>query len=1853
MATLWADPPNDEDDGRRCPAASTACEAKRTDGRERGRGEGVSSTGEEEEEEEEELFSWPGPKTLRLLRTSQGFGFTLRHFIVYPPESAVSSRLQEEDRGRRGRPRNRLEPMDTIFVKQVKEGGPAHGAGLCTGDRIVKVNGESIIGKTYSQVIALIQNRRRRRRQQPQEPTPRSGYAPVRSSLLSSLLLSSLSSLSLCLCLPLCPSPLLLLHLQFSRESVAPAYSQDAYQKGHGSYSGNALHIPEPPPLRYPRVEPKPGGMSHSPEPAPAELAYRLEIPVPPSPPPTGAAGQVEPPGLSGVCHRTEEWRYGAGPPDPSALRTSRPAPAPAPAPPPPGPFQPPGPPRPPTPLARWTPPCSPPGCPASVRTSLAEPNHYAPPLPHSSSASSANPAPASRQSIDWRTYTTYREYVDSRRIRAYGGRTIQERLDSFRAAEYDPASRGSPGRRRSTSHDRAALHHPGPAPCPAPPPRSISHDRLGLGLGGRPAAAAAPPRDWTRPAPRDSKPRARSFDFLEPSERRGFGRAEPDDRLQQGRPPGAQPLPLQRPGAAPPHLHHQQPPLHRAPPTAGRGNSFRAGPAPAPGLTKGTEQLLGSHADAPKEQRPAAVTVTPSSNGKGAEPAVVLREKPPTGRLGPASQPLRHPSYILAVSESDAGPAPVPDSACWLPNDARRELRIQQQQQQQATPPAPDGLDQSLDSIPFIDEPASPSADRDAAHIPASAVISVSPAITAIHPCPLMRRQLSHDQESLRHTVLESESGPKSERSKSYDEGLDDYREEGRARTSIKHLTSLRGLRKALDGHKSSDDSGSRKDSSSDIFSDSSKEGWLHFRQLNTEKSKRVGGGMRPWKLMYVVLRGHALYLYKDRKEGLAHAAAAAAPASSPSPSPAPSQPDCEPQPIGIRACLIDISYSDTKRKNVLRLTTSACEYLFQAADREDMLAWIRVIQGNSNLGNEQSAGVTSQDLISRKIKEYNTMMNSPSSKSEPSPKPSRPSLSIRQALLGGKGEGTTPSPPSPRHNSERKPLHRDESSPPRDRGTWRRGITGLRRKPVEKKNLPGITFGVRLDDCPPALTNRFVPLIVEICCVCISVGCVCISVGCVYVCVPRPSVPRSLYLSLTPPPIHSHLSLHSLNSPFSGPHRFIRLLSFTLFLSLSLFSLQKWRDLNVISSLLKSFFRKLPEPLFTNEKYADFIDANRTEDAVERLKVLKTLLRQLPSHHYETLKFLSGHLKMVSENCEKNKMEPRNLAIVFGPTLVRTSEDNMTHMVTHMPDQYKIVETLIQHYDWFFTEEGTLEPTASVPQESAVESQPVPNIDHLLTNIGRTGLTSPGEVSDSPNSDSARSKGSWGSGKEQYSRELLRSSIFAAASRKRRKHKEKPLPSSSDDDLDAVFIRKESQNRGGPSPNPSQSPAQNQNQDWDQDQRPDRARRRGNACTESEDDDAGASQINGKQEVEPLPPETEPRGEEIVGEKALCPQPFSSPSLSFRGNVARQSSLSDPTSQCDDATSDLGTMNSSSSQASAPPKRPAPCPGPAPDPRGNEALAEVSSITSDYSTTSSLTCPFLLGAESSALSPEVRSVAESRGDEADDERSELVSEGRPAETDSESDFPVFPKPDPAPPAPAAPPPTPPPHPKTDSSSSAEGGRSDREPSALSRVLGAVKGRSSGSLSSSSKSEESEKAEPPWRLRITERLKLRLRSSADDMFGVSGGGGTPSKARSPEARRKKGIRRRHTMGGQRDFAQLAAVVNDDWKDGAGRGAELSAMDRLKPKCSSQDFSIRDWIVRERGRSGNAERGADSAPSAAATPTSPEDHPLGAEQLNGDSPQGKSKGALSLSADAHPHKLTGAQVVRSRFYQYL
>uniref|UniRef100_A0A3Q4AKR1 Uncharacterized protein n=1 Tax=Mola mola TaxID=94237 RepID=A0A3Q4AKR1_MOLML len=1691
--------------------------------------------------------------------------------------------------------------MDTIFVKQVKEGGPAHGAGLCTGDRIVKVNGESIIGKTYSQVIALIQN--------------------------------SDASLELCV-------------MPKDEDILQLAYSQDAYLKGNEAYSGNAQNIPEPPPICYPRIEVKASGMAQTSEPTTVvetppgstqalgrrggatEKNYRVEIPVPPSPPPQQTSKSQT---VACVCN--ENVKTVAMSLDP-VDRGSR--------------------------VARLQ-------CPASrpTETPVYSPSPSSRPCP-------IYPEKLSPTNIDWKNYTTYKDYIDSKKLHTYGCRTIQERLDSLRAAASSssayaqqrtppPSSMGQRGalssqvKRRSASTDRGVdASRQGTAGIPL---RSASQERLGGGT-----ERTVPIRNCPRSSSEDAlpfssttgvtKPRARSCDYLgqQPGEPGGaaFGdRAGLEERLllcqgeeaktnkqgpgvralphlnrnptgqdDEGRESGLSYLPLAAPvftkGTTDSVLTSRTDSVILRPSRLPVKN-FISEPSPALSTIKTTDpfkdqraNILGNHLNCPStlhlklrgradslkmDSRSEAGLATRSSSCSGPSSKLTMQrhiqsvalasssgsstangevsQKPKVtspirtngglteGVEGPdatvvvlrrdknsGTPHVRPPSYVLAVNDNQRGVAhksppllkagSADGAMCWISNDSCRE-RHQRRLGETRLKSGSNNLDDSLDSIPFIDEPSSPSIDQDSVHIPASAVISGAPAITAIppsptSPSPLIRRQLSHDQDSLRLTLIESDSGTKSERSKSYDEGLDNYREESRG-----YVTPTRV---AVD--RSSEDSGSRRDSSSDVFCDATKEGLLHFKQLNTDKGKRAGGGMRPWKQMYAVLRGHYLCLYKDKKEGQAHANCQAVD---------------EPLPISIKACLIDISYSDTKRKNVLRLTTSDCEYLFQAEDREDMLAWIRVIQESSNLDDEVNSWCFLTPVFP---------FSPTGSKTEPSPKPSRQSLSIRHTLLGGKGETKATSPHSPKSEQERKNMHKDDTSPPKDKGTWRKGIPGLMRKPFEKKPSPGVTFGVKLDDCPPAQNNKFVPLIVEVCCKLVEER------GLEYTGIYRVPGNNAAISNM-----QEELNNKGMND--IDIHD------------------DKWRDLNVISSLLKSFFRKLPEPLFTNDKYADFIEANRTEDPVERLKGLKRMLHELPEHHYETLKFLSAHLKTVAENSEKNKMEPRNLAIVFGPTLVRTTEDNMTHMVTHMPDQYRIVETLIQNYDWFFTEEGNKDPV----EESAVESQPVPNIDHLLTNIGRTG-TSQGEVSDSPTSDSAKSKGSWGSGKDQCSRELLVSSIFAAASRKRKKSKEKPQPSSSDDDLDAVFLKKEiavqKPNQHGP-----QTEGRSEGRPSPSAKQPVRA--------EEMKENGRAVELTPKAKREhsnslPL------KGTIPPGQPSPCPSPCPSPSpVIYQSAPQGKTSLSDPPSHLDENTSDLGTMSSGASVPRSRPKKWS---------AGASAGAEVSSITSDYSTTSSIT--FLTGAESSALSPELQG-----GEEADDERSELISEGRPMETDSESDFPVF--------APGGGSSQSTPsrrlfsthrmiecdtlsrrwslRQKTDSDSSVEGvaGSGERgevraeSNTRLSRVLEVMKkGRSTSSLSSSSRS-ESERPEPAWHLKITERLKFRLRTSADDMF--------TQKSRTADARgKKKNIRRRHTMGGQRDFAELTVI--NDWREqgGVDQTAELTALDRLKPRCSSQDLSIRDWIARERCRG-------------------------------------------SLGTDPHPHKLSGAQVVRSRFYQYL
>ena len=81
------------------------------------------------------------------------------YVICYARRSVfVTDNIQDDGTTVPNNPNQNLQSMDTIFVKEVRQDGPAYAAGLRQGDRILTINDQSIIGKTYSQVIAMIQN---------------------------------------------------------------------------------------------------------------------------------------------------------------------------------------------------------------------------------------------------------------------------------------------------------------------------------------------------------------------------------------------------------------------------------------------------------------------------------------------------------------------------------------------------------------------------------------------------------------------------------------------------------------------------------------------------------------------------------------------------------------------------------------------------------------------------------------------------------------------------------------------------------------------------------------------------------------------------------------------------------------------------------------------------------------------------------------------------------------------------------------------------------------------------------------------------------------------------------------------------------------------------------------------------------------------------------------------------------------------------------------------------------------------------------------------------------------------------------------------------------------------------------------------------------------------------------------------------------------------------------------------------------------------------------------------------------------------------------------------------------------
>ncbi|XP_051154617.1 uncharacterized protein LOC127276895 isoform X10 [Leptopilina boulardi] len=453
-------------------------------------------------------------------------------------------------------------------------------------------------------------------------------------------------------------------------------------------------------------------------------------------------------------------------------------------------------------------------------------------------------------------------------------------------------------------------------------------------------------------------------------------------------------------------------------------------------------------------------------------------------------------------------------------------------------------------------------------------------------------------------------------------------------------------------------------------------REGSLHvkFTVLDGKRSTD-----RSWKQVWGVLRGHILYFYKDRHS------------QSPSTN---GEGDTVPS-VDTRCALVDIADDYTKRKHVLRITNSTAEVLLQTEDAASMALWLRAFKIFATEKHTDTSTNTVKQPASPQTPGPTSNTNQ-SGGQRLSPLPSHKGIRKLTSFRNRSPTGQSPV------SKTRKPSQTVENLPSPKSKTWKgrmakqfrkmHGQAGSPSSPTAQLPPEGATFKVPLELCPQSSFSEFVPLIVEIC----------------------TSIVEARGLEV--------IGIYRV----PGNTAAISQLTESVNKGIENINLQdsRWTDVNVISSLLKSFFRQLPDSLLTAELYPMFIDADKISDPQRRMATIRKLLRDLPEHHFETLKYLMYHLKKVVNHSEANKMEAKNLSIVFGPTLVRPSgsRDNMVTMVTEMKHQCTIVESLLNNVDWFFSEEdlddlSRLSVNLSLPADD--NENELANHSLLLNNI------------------------------------------------------------------------------------------------------------------------------------------------------------------------------------------------------------------------------------------------------------------------------------------------------------------------------------------------------------------------------------------------------------------------------------------------------------------------------------------------------------------------------------------------------
>ncbi|KAA0706978.1 SLIT-ROBO Rho GTPase-activating protein 3 [Triplophysa tibetana] len=120
---------------------------------------------------------------------------------------------------------------------------------------------------------------------------------------------------------------------------------------------------------------------------------------------------------------------------------------------------------------------------------------------------------------------------------------------------------------------------------------------------------------------------------------------------------------------------------------------------------------------------------------------------------------------------------------------------------------------------------------------------------------------------------------------------------------------------------------------------------------------------------------------------------------------------------------------------------------------------------------------------------------------------------------------------------------------------------------------------------------------------------------------------------------------------------------------------------DIDSVAGVLKLYFRGLEKPLFPDESFSQLMECVQIENTTERVAQVKSVVSSFPRPVVIVMRYLFAFLHHVSQYSDENMMQPYNLAVCFGPSLLRGGDE-----VTLAPQINDLVKNMILHCENIF---------------------------------------------------------------------------------------------------------------------------------------------------------------------------------------------------------------------------------------------------------------------------------------------------------------------------------------------------------------------------------------------------------------------------------------------------------------------------------------------------------------------------------------------------------------------------------------